>query len=245
MNDSAFDVPDGSAGWNDGFALAAAAVLAGAGLFLLSRENYLLFHSLSELVSIAVAWSVFLPMWNTRRYLREPVLATLGIACFFAGFLDLPHILAYKGMGESVDLVLPDPTMPEMDGRENFRELARPDSGVRVLVASGYSEGEIAPQFGNEKNFLGVVEKSYTLDTLRERLREILGSSRRADRSGVRKRRDMSGNRSWACAVGPLRGDRAAPGVRRPRQLRTGAGDRRDRPGREDDPLAGDGGRER
>lgn len=69
------------------------------GLFLLSRHNFLLFHGVAELFSIAVAWSVFLLVWNTRPFLRNDALLFLGVAYFFVGLLDLVHTLAYKGMG--------------------------------------------------------------------------------------------------------------------------------------------------
>lgn len=75
------------------------AAVAALALFFLGRSNYLLFHSLSELFAISVAFGVFLLMWNTRTYLREPALAGVGIAYASVGFLDLLHTLAYKGMG--------------------------------------------------------------------------------------------------------------------------------------------------
>ncbi|SHO51603.1 PAS domain S-box-containing protein [Desulfopila aestuarii DSM 18488] len=63
------------------------------------RSNYLLFHSFAELVSISVAWSVGLVVWNTRQFLSDDSLPLLGIAYLFIGVVDLLHTLAYKGMG--------------------------------------------------------------------------------------------------------------------------------------------------
>jgi len=74
-----------------------AAVLAG--LFVVSRYNYLLFHSLIELFSVAVAWGVFLLVWNGRRFIQNEGLLFLGIAYLFIGSIDLVHTLGYKGMG--------------------------------------------------------------------------------------------------------------------------------------------------
>ena len=68
-------------------------------LFVISRYNYLLFHGLAELFAIAVAWSVFLLVWNTRRISSNDALLFVGIAYLFVGFIDLIHTLAYKGMG--------------------------------------------------------------------------------------------------------------------------------------------------
>ncbi len=70
-----------------------------AGLFVVSRSNYLLFHTLVEMFSIAVAWSVFMLVWNARDFLKNDALLSLGAAYLFIGFLDLLHTVAFKGMG--------------------------------------------------------------------------------------------------------------------------------------------------
>ncbi len=82
---------------------AAAGFSALAGLYAVSRYNYLLFHGLAELFAVAVAWSVFFLLWNTRRLEQNDALLLLGIAYFFVGFIDLVHTLSYKGMGIFVD----------------------------------------------------------------------------------------------------------------------------------------------
>ncbi|MCP4576911.1 MAG: PAS domain S-box protein [Deltaproteobacteria bacterium] len=74
-----------------------------AGLFVVSRYNFLLFHGLAELFSIAVAWSVFFLAWNTRRIARNDALVFLGVAYLFVGLIDLVHTLSYKGMGVFAD----------------------------------------------------------------------------------------------------------------------------------------------
>jgi diguanylate cyclase (GGDEF)-like protein len=71
------------------------------GLFLLylsSLYNYLLFHSLVEIVSIIIAVTVFLITWNSSKYLNNNYLIVIGTAYLFVGSLDLFHTLAYKGM---------------------------------------------------------------------------------------------------------------------------------------------------
>jgi PAS domain S-box-containing protein len=68
-------------------------------LFLISRMNYLLFHMLAEMFSIAVAWAVFMLVWNTRNFIKNSGILFLGNSYFFVGLLDLIHTLAYKGMG--------------------------------------------------------------------------------------------------------------------------------------------------
>jgi PAS domain S-box-containing protein len=72
--------------------------LALVALALISRYNYLLFHTLAELVSIAVAWSLFILAWNTRRYTSDDGLLLMGIGVFLASLIDLVHTFAYAGM---------------------------------------------------------------------------------------------------------------------------------------------------
>ena len=69
------------------------------GLYITSLYSYLLFHSLSEIFSIAVACGIFMVAWNSRRFLDNNYLLFLGVAYLFIGGIDLIHTLAYKGMG--------------------------------------------------------------------------------------------------------------------------------------------------
>lgn len=77
-------------------ALLAVAVLAA--LYGTSFYSYLLFHSLAEIFSIVIAFTIFIIAWNSRQHLGYSYLYLLGIAYLFIGFLDLLHTLAYKGM---------------------------------------------------------------------------------------------------------------------------------------------------
>ncbi len=86
--------------------VAAAAVLAG--LVMVAGFNYLLFHSIVEVAGVAVAFALFLLVWNTRHVVPDSFFLLVGIAFLFVGSLDLVHALAYKGMGiipgDSADL---------------------------------------------------------------------------------------------------------------------------------------------
>ncbi len=70
-----------------------------AGLFVLGRYNYLLFHSIAEAFSIVIACAIFMIAWNARSMLENHYLLFVGIAYLFVGVLDFTHTLAYKGMG--------------------------------------------------------------------------------------------------------------------------------------------------
>ena len=74
-------------------------ILVLLGLYLSSLYNYLLFHSLSEMFSVIIAVGVFAIAWNSRRFMDNNYLLSLGIAYLFVGAIDLVHTLAYKGMG--------------------------------------------------------------------------------------------------------------------------------------------------
>ncbi len=79
-------------------ALAIGSLLAG-GLFLIGRFDFLLFHSLAETFSIAVACSIFMVAWNTRHSRDNSYFLLVGIAYLSAGMIDTFHMLSYKGMG--------------------------------------------------------------------------------------------------------------------------------------------------
>ncbi len=68
------------------------------GLYLTSLYNYLLFHSLAEIFSILIGFTIFLIVWNSKRHIKNPYLLFIGIAYFFISALDLAHTLSYQGM---------------------------------------------------------------------------------------------------------------------------------------------------
>lgn len=68
------------------------------GLYFATRINYLLFHSLAEIFSVVVAFSIYIIAWNSRRFILNPYLLFIGIAYLFIALLDLLHTLSYKGM---------------------------------------------------------------------------------------------------------------------------------------------------
>ncbi|MBU0515971.1 MAG: hypothetical protein KJ621_14490 [Proteobacteria bacterium] len=70
-----------------------------AGIYLTSLYNYLLFHAIVELFSIAVACGIFMFAWNFRRFFYNNYLLFLGVAYLFVAGLDFVHLLAYKGLG--------------------------------------------------------------------------------------------------------------------------------------------------
>lgn len=68
-------------------------------LYFISRYNYNLFHSLADGISIAIAVSVFMIVWNARRILDNDYLLYVGISFLFFALIDLLHVLGNKNMG--------------------------------------------------------------------------------------------------------------------------------------------------
>jgi len=75
------------------------AALTLLGLYLTSRQSYLLFHSLAEIFAVVVSFGIFVLTWNSRRFIDNNYILFLGIAYLFTGIIDLVHTLAYQGMG--------------------------------------------------------------------------------------------------------------------------------------------------
>ncbi|MGI5819384.1 MAG: MASE3 domain-containing protein [Armatimonadota bacterium] len=78
---------------------AVAALVLFAGLYIAQTHSYLLFHSLVEIFSIAVAGAVFMLAWNSRQFVDRHLLLWIGVGYLFVAVLDLVHTLAYSGMG--------------------------------------------------------------------------------------------------------------------------------------------------
>jgi two-component system, cell cycle sensor histidine kinase and response regulator CckA len=68
------------------------------GLYSTSLFSYLLFHSLVEISTIAIGFTLFILAWNTRRFLTNDCLKLIGIGYGFIAVIDLLHTLAYKGI---------------------------------------------------------------------------------------------------------------------------------------------------
>ncbi len=77
----------------------AVALAALAGLHLAKAHDYLLFHGIVEMFSVAVALGIFFIAWNARAIAHNQYVTFVGIAFFFIAGLDILHTLAYKGMG--------------------------------------------------------------------------------------------------------------------------------------------------
>jgi PAS domain S-box-containing protein len=82
----------------------------------------------------------------------------------------------YRGMAESISMILLDMTMPVMGGEEALRNLKTINPRVRVLLSSGFNEVEAIRRFTG-KGLAGFIQKPYTAAALAEKVRAVLHSS--------------------------------------------------------------------
>lgn len=73
--------------------------LAFAALYLLSRVNYPLFHSLVDVSSAFIAMGIFVVVWYSRRHVDNDYFLYLGIAFLYFAILNFFHVLGNKNMG--------------------------------------------------------------------------------------------------------------------------------------------------
>ena len=86
-----------------------------------------------------------------------------------------------RGHRDRITCVILDLTMPQMDGKETFRELRAIRPEVPVVLSSGYAEQDATQDFVG-RGLAGFIQKPYELDTLRAVLRRAIG--------GVERKRD-------------------------------------------------------
>lgn len=79
----------------------------------------------------------------------------------------------FREAGDGIDVVLLDQVMPDMDGVTVFKELRRITPGIKVLLASGFSQQEVSDRFRG-LGLNGFLPKPYTLKNLSEELSRIL-----------------------------------------------------------------------
>jgi CheY-like chemotaxis protein len=109
---------------------------------------------------------------HTIREMGRQMIEMIGFTTLTAG--DGREALdAYREGGSAIDVVLLDLTMPCMDGVEALRELRLIDPEVRVVISSGYTENDIASRFAGMAPS-AFIQKPYTLNGLRECLRNVL-----------------------------------------------------------------------
>jgi len=80
----------------------------------------------------------------------------------------------FRARGAEIACVLLDLTMPQLDGEQVFREIRRLRPDAKVILSSGYDESDVTSRFAGE-GLAGFIQKPYRSDSLRAKLREVLG----------------------------------------------------------------------
>jgi len=68
-------------------------------LYVISRYDYLLFHSLTEFIGAAIALGIFMLTWNSRKFFTNNFYLFIGVAFLASGIISVFHALSYRGMG--------------------------------------------------------------------------------------------------------------------------------------------------
>ena len=79
----------------------------------------------------------------------------------------------YRKNKDKIDMVILDMIMPDLGGGETYDKLKGINSGVRVLLSSGYSIDGLATQILN-KGCNGFIQKPFNVGQLSQKIREIL-----------------------------------------------------------------------
>ncbi|NTU75207.1 MAG: hypothetical protein HGA86_03715, partial [Anaerolineaceae bacterium] len=85
-------------GWSPYLIRGLVLICAFAVLYLSSLYSYTLFHTLVEIISIAVGWAVFMLAWNARQLINNDFILIIGVSFVVTGLVDILHTLAYQGV---------------------------------------------------------------------------------------------------------------------------------------------------
>ena len=111
---------------------------------------------------------------TTVRTVAAEMLQTLGLTPRVTGD-GRAGLAAFRENPAGCDLVMLDLVMPGLSGEQTLQALRviRPD--VRVILMSGYNEGNLLQRLANERGALAFLPKPFTRETLIEKLRALLG----------------------------------------------------------------------
>jgi signal transduction histidine kinase/ABC-type amino acid transport substrate-binding protein len=85
----------------------------------------------------------------------------------------LEAVAAVQQPDRTIDLILMDLTMPQMDGREAFQAIRRIHPNMPVILSSGYNEQESIQSFMG-RGLAAFLQKPYTLRALERTILEVL-----------------------------------------------------------------------
>ena len=80
--------------------------------------------------------------------------------------------VAFRAQPYTIDCILLDISMPQMDGPQTLHEIRRIQPDARVVLMSGYDEQDVASQFAGQTG--DMLQKPFSPATLREHIRRAL-----------------------------------------------------------------------
>jgi nitrogen-specific signal transduction histidine kinase/CheY-like chemotaxis protein len=104
--------------------------------------------------------------------IAERTIQRIGFTVLIASS-GLKALDIFKTQGNSIDCVLLDMTMPQMDGIKTYKELRKINQQVAVFLASGYAEKDIEDKL-KDLDIAGFIQKPYEASTLKQTLLEFL-----------------------------------------------------------------------
>jgi two-component system, cell cycle sensor histidine kinase and response regulator CckA len=106
----------------------------------------------------------------------EDILTVTGMSVLLAQS-GSAAIRLFKEHYQTIDMVLLDMKMPDMNGDEVFVHLRTIDPTIRVIIASGFDELETMAHFANHKA-VQFIQKPYKFMCLIERVASMLSEKR-------------------------------------------------------------------
>lgn len=105
------------------------------------------------------------------RIVLPDLLETMGYDCLTAadGYQALE---IFEIEQASIDLIILDFMMPQMNGRETFTKLREIDNQVKIIIASGFSYNEEIEAMKKE-GLAGILKKPYRAADLKKMLNEV------------------------------------------------------------------------
>ena len=85
----------------------------------------------------------------------------------------LAGVATFRAQPYTIDCILLDISMPQMDGPQTLHEIRRIQPDARVVLMSGYDEQDVASQFAGQ-TLGGMLQKPFSPATLREHIRRAL-----------------------------------------------------------------------
>jgi CheY-like chemotaxis protein len=90
-------------------------------------------------------------------------------------------IETFRSRADEIALVLLDMSMPGLSGEQTLQELKAIRPAVRVIVSTGYSEGEAHQRFRGQQ-LAGFLQKPYTASQLAEKIAQNIPKAGAAGR---------------------------------------------------------------